>query len=177
MASFEDFIQILKLYHNGVSVSEIARLLKMDHKTVRKYLRQLSREYKGQPRGCKVDPLRMYLRERWEAGEHNASRLFGELRKRGYEGYLTQMKKAVRPWRSEGRERAFVRFETAPGEQAQMDWVQFGKWSGRRLYGFALMLCWSRMQYVAFAQGQDAETLLTAWSTRLSSSAECRRRC
>ena len=91
---------------------------------------------------------------------HNANRLFLEMRKRGYEGCLTQVKKVVRPWRSEGRERAFVRFETAPGEQAQMDWGHFGNWDGKRLYGFALTLCWSRMQYVEFTQRQDAETLL-----------------
>ena len=42
--------------------------------------------------------------------------------------------KVVRPWRSEGQERAFVRFETAPGEQAQMDWGHFGNWNGKRLY-------------------------------------------
>ena len=93
---------------------------------------------------------------------HNASRLFWEIQKRGYSGGLTQVKKVVRPWRSEGQERAFVRFETAPGEQAQMDWGHFGNWGGRRLYGFALTLCWSRMQYVEFTQRQDMETLLNA---------------
>src|ERR1022692_421904 len=46
-----------------------------------------------------------------------ASRLFLEIRKRGYDGCLTQVKRVVRAWRSEGQERAFVRFETAPGEQ------------------------------------------------------------
>jgi transposase len=91
---------------------------------------------------------------------HNASRLFGEMRKRGYDGCYTQVKRTVREWRSEGRERAFVRFETAPGEQAQMDWGHFGNWGGRRLYGFALTLGWSRMQYVEFTQRQDMETLL-----------------
>ena len=64
------------------------------------------------------------------------------------------------PWRTEERERAFVRFETAPGEQAQMDWGHFGNWDGRRLYGFALTLCWSRMLFVEFTQRQDIETLL-----------------
>ncbi len=79
---------------------------------------------------------------------------------RSYDGCLTQVKKVVRPWRSEGRERAFVRFETAPGEQAQMDWGHFGNWDGKRLYGFALTLGWSRMQYVEFTQRQDVESVL-----------------
>ncbi len=90
----------------------------------------------------------------------NASRLFVDIQKRGYAGGVTQVRAVLAPWRSEGQERAFVRFETAPGEQAQMDWGHFGNWDGRRLYGFALTLCWSRMRYVEFTQRQDAETLL-----------------
>jgi transposase len=160
MVRLEGFMEIQQLHHDGVSVSEIARRLDLDRKTVRKYLRQAPREYERVPKSWKVDPFRSYLRERWELGVHNATRLFVEIRKRGYDGCLTQVKTVVRPWRSEGQERAFVRFETAPGEQAQMDWGHFGNWDGKRLYGFALTLCWSRMQYVEFTQRQDAETLL-----------------
>ncbi len=86
--------------------------------------------------------------------------MFSEIQKRGYEGSYTQVKKVVRAWRWEQQERAFVRFETAPGEQAQMDWGHFGNWGGHRLYAFALRLCWSRMRYVEFTQRQDSETLL-----------------
>jgi transposase len=161
MLRLEGFMEIQKLHHDGVSITEIARQLNMDRKTVRKYLRQAPREYERKPKSWKVDPFRAYLRERWELGVTNAARLFAEIQKRGYGGGVTQVRAAVSPWRSEGQERAFVRFETAPGEQAQMDWGHFGNWSGKRLYGFALTLCWSRMQYVEFTQRQDAETLLS----------------
>jgi transposase len=160
MLRLEGFMEIQQLHHEGVSVSEIARRLNMDRKTVRKYLRQAPREYERKPKRWKVDPFRTYLRERWEVGVVNASRLFAEIQKRGYAGGVTQVRAVVAPWRREGQERAFVRFETAPGEQAQMDWGHFGNWGGKRLYGFALTLCWSRMQYVEFTQRQDAETLL-----------------
>jgi transposase len=160
MLRLENFMEIQKLHHDGVSVSEIARQLDMDRKTVRKYLQHAPREYERRPKVWQVDPYRAYLRERWELGVHNAAKLFVELGKRGYGGCLTQVKKVVRPWRGEGQERAFVRFETAPGEQAQMNWGHFGNWGGKRLYGFALTLCWSRMWYVEFTQRQDAETLL-----------------
>jgi transposase len=168
MLRLEDFMEIQKLHHDGLSVSEIARQLDLDRKTVRKYLREAPRAYERKPKGWKIDPFRSYLRERWEQGVHNAARLFVEIRKRGYGGCETQVKKVVRAWRSEGQERAFVRFETAPGEQAQMDWGHFGNWSGRRLYGFALTLSWSRMQYVEFTQRQDAETLLDCMVHALS---------
>jgi transposase len=160
MLRLEDFMELQKLHHDGVRVSEIARQLNMDRKTVRKYLKQAPREYERKPKEWKVDPFRAYLRERWELGVHNAAKLLGEIRKRGYSGGVTQVRAVLAPWRSEGQERAFVRFETAPGEQAQMDWGHFGNWDGRRLYGFALTLCWSRMRYVEFTQRQDAETLL-----------------
>lgn len=160
MVRLEGFMEIQKLHLDGVSVSEIARRLNMDRKTVRKYLRQAPREYERGPKSWKIDPFRAYLRERWELGVQNAARLFVEIQKRGYAGCATQVKKVVRPWRSEGQERAFVRFETAPGEQAQMDWGHFGNFGGKRLYGFALTLSWSRMQYLEFTQRQDAETLL-----------------
>lgn len=112
---------------------------------------------------CKIDPYRAFPRERWEQweqGVHNASKLLEEIRDRGYTGGYSQLKLAVTPWREQGRERAFVRFETEPGQQSQMDWGHFGNWGGRRLYGFALTLCYSRMRYVEFTQRQDVHHLL-----------------
>ena len=160
MLRLEDFMEIQKLHHDGLSVSEIARLMDIDRKTVRKYLKEAPRQYERKPKSWKIDRWRAYLRERWEQGVHNGTRLFLEIQKRGYDGGLTQVKKVVRRWRNEGQERAFVRFETGPGEQAQMDWGHFGNWAGKRLYGFALTLGWSRMKYVEFTQRQDVETLL-----------------
>jgi transposase len=76
-----------------------------------------SAAYKRQnPAACKVDAHRPYLRERWERGVHNARKLLDEIRERGYGGGYSQLKLAVAPWREEERERAFVRFETGPGE-------------------------------------------------------------
>lgn len=160
MLRLEEFMDIRKLYQDGVGISEIARQLGCDRKTVRKYLEETPRPYRRPPRAWKVDAYRAWLRERWEQGVRNAGRLYRELRKRGYEGGYTQVKKVVRPWREEEQERAFVRFETAPGEQAQMDWGHFGNWAGARLYAFVLTLSWSRMLYVEFTRRQDMETLL-----------------
>ena len=48
MLRLEDFMEIQKLHHDGLSVSEIARHLDMDRKTVRKYLKQVPREYRAE---------------------------------------------------------------------------------------------------------------------------------
>ncbi len=75
MLRLEGFMEIQKLHHDGLSVSEIARRLDMDRKTVRKYLKQAPTRYERQPKRWKVDPWRSYLRERWEQGVENANRL------------------------------------------------------------------------------------------------------
>ena len=160
MLRLEEFMEIQKLYHDGVSITAIARRLAVDRKTVRKYLHEAPRAYQRKPKEWKIDAHRSYLRERWEQGVHNGCRLFREIQKRGYQGCYTQVKNVIRDWRSEDQERAFVRFETAPGEQSQMDWGHFGNWAGARLYAFALTLCYSRMRYVEFTRRQDSETLL-----------------
>lgn len=116
MLELEDWMDIRSLHQQGLSVSEIARRAGIDRKTVRKYLREAPREYQRKPKAWKIDPFRAYLRERWEQGVENASRLFGELQKKGYAGCVTPVRNVVQPWRAEGRERAFVRFETSPGE-------------------------------------------------------------
>jgi transposase len=156
-------MNIRDLKQQGWSVSAIAAQLDLDRKTVRKHLLEAPQGYKRtKPVPCKIDPHRPFLRERWEAGVHNARKLLDEIRVRGYDGGYSQLKLAVTPWREEGRERAFVRFETGPGEQSQMDWGHFGNWGGRRLYGFALTLCYSRMRYVEFTQSQDIHHLLAS---------------
>ena len=161
MLNLEDFMNIRDLKQQGWSVSAIADELSLDRKTVRKHLLDAPQAYKREnPAPCKIDPYRPFLRERWETGVHNARKLLDELRVRGYDGGYSQLKLAVTPWREEGRERAFVRFETGPGEQSQMDWGHFGNWGGRRLYGFALTMCYSRMRYLEFTQSQDIHHLL-----------------
>jgi transposase len=163
MLNLEDFMNIRDLKQQGWSVSAIADELHLDRKTVRKHLLEAPQPYQREnPAPCKIDPYRPFLRERWEKGVHNARKLLDEVRLRGYNGGYSQLKLAVLPWREEGRERAFVRFETGPGEQIQMDWGHFGNWGGRRLYGFALTLCYSRMRYIEFTQRQDIHHLLAS---------------
>jgi transposase len=161
MLTLEGFMNVRDLKQNGWSVSAIAEQLDLDRKTVRKYLLEAPQPYQRQnPIVAKIDPYRSFLRERWEQGVQNARKLLEESRARGYPGGYSQLKLAVAPWREEGRERAFVRFETGPGEQSQMDWGHFGNWNSRHLYGFALALCYSRMRYIEFTQSQDIHHLL-----------------
>jgi transposase len=158
----EGWMKLQELQQQGLSISEISRALHLDRKTVRKQLTAVPCRYeRRRERTMKREAYAVYLRERWEHGVHNASKLFSEIQKRGYAGGYTRVKELLRPWREEERQRAYVRFETGPGEQSQIDWGHFGNWQGQRLYAFALTLSYSRMRYVEFTQRQDTETLLS----------------
>jgi transposase len=156
----EGWMKLRELKQRGLSISEISRQMGLDRKTVRRHLDEPPGKYERPKRATKLDPFVAYLRERWEQGVGNGAKLYRELQKRDYRGGYTQLRYLLKDWRNEERERAYVRFETSPGEQSQLDWGSFGNWNGHRLYCFALTLSWSRMSYVEFTQRQDTETLL-----------------
>ena len=52
-----------------------------------------------------------------------------------------------------------MRFETAPGEQLQVDWVEFRK-GARPLYAFCATLGFSRASYVEFVSDMKVQTLV-----------------
>ena len=118
MFTLEEFMDVRDLKQRGWSVSAIAQQLDIDRKTVRKYLLEPPQPYRRQQpaSSSKLDPFRSILRERWEQGVRNARKLLDEIRERGYTGGYSLLKMAVAPWREEERERAYVRFETGPGE-------------------------------------------------------------
>lgn len=92
-----------------------------------------------------------------------ATRIFEMIRARGYAGSVIQLRRyvsGIRPQRAE----AFLRLETLPGEQAQVDWGNFGKIqvgsAKRALSCFVMVLSWSRAIYARFALDQTLESFM-----------------
>src|ERR1700752_4539144 len=129
VVKFGEFIMILELHRQGLKVAAIARQLGIDRKTVRKYIsRGLEPPtYGPRPRRQKsTDPFLSYLLQRLAAFPGlTAVRLWREMRERGYPGGYTAVKRAVRDIRLEPIAPFEVRFETPPGEQAQVDLARF----------------------------------------------------
>ena len=129
VVKFGEFIMILELHRQGLKVAAIARQLGIDRKTVRKYIsRGLEPPtYGPRPRRQKsTDPFLSYLRQRLAAFPGlTAVRLWREVRERGYAGGYTAVKRAVRDIRPDPITPFEVRFETPPGEQAQVDLARF----------------------------------------------------
>jgi transposase len=104
------------------------------------------------------------LRQTLEAHPRlRATRLFEMVRDRGYAGGIVQLRRVVARLRPAGRE-AFLRRQTFPGEEGQVDWAHFGTipvdGGERRLSGFVLVLSWSRAIHLEFFYDQLLESFL-----------------
>jgi transposase len=168
MLTVEERFVIKDLAHSGVSISEIARRTGHDRKTVRRAVQDPLLPPAVPPRRTwqqhKLDPYQPYLEQRIAAGVLNAHKLFGELRARGYPGGESQVKAFVQRFRQPAAPLATVRFETPPGEQAQVDWGHFGliqhHGQAHRLYAFVMTLGWSRTLYLEFTISADSTAFL-----------------
>jgi transposase len=162
MLRVEHRFMIKTLYERGLSISEVARITEHNRRTVRKIVSGpvSPPPQRRKPRGSKLDPFVPYLKKRMSEGVFNCNKLLDELRKQGYQGCRSLVKNFVQPYRARPREVATVRFETEPGEQAQVDWGHFGfiehYGRRRRLYAFVMTLGWSRAMYLEFTISADA---------------------
>ena len=76
----------------------------MHRRTIRLLLRSdtLPERARSSPRRSQLDRFRPYLRERWEAGCHNGTQLWREIRAQGFQGSRSLLARWVARWRREG---------------------------------------------------------------------------
>jgi transposase len=168
MLALEERFMIREMYRKGVSISEIARRTGRDRKTIRLAVNAPDLSPPKQPRqvkACKIDPYAPYLEQRMAEGVLNARKLYGEILAQGYPGKESKVREFVHERRPEKEPTGSMRFETAPGEQGQVDWGYFGFITHHghltRLYAFVMTLGWSRACYVRFTISSD-----TTWFIR-----------
>lgn len=162
---------ILDLHRQGLSVTAIARRTGRDPKTIRKYIERgldlpaYGPRQVGRPN--KIAPFVDYLRSRIAAyPDLTAVRLTRELRERGYDGAYTAVKRFVAAIRPRDQPCFEVRFETPPGDQAQVDFARFvteftdEPGVVRIVWLFSLVLGHSRYVFARFVMHQDLQTLL-----------------
>jgi transposase len=165
-----ELVMILALHRQGLTVTAIARLVGLDRKTIRKYIaRGLEPPAYGprKPRRRRLEPFEAYLRERVAAYPGlTGTRLLREIRELGYRGGYTAVSDFLRDVRPAPRSSFEVRFETPPGEQAQVDFAQFQvvftdePGATRIVWLFSLVLGYSRLIWARFVAHQDLQTVL-----------------
>jgi transposase len=154
----------------GLSKAEVARELGVSRRTVYHWIEtgQLEREldeapvhYAPRPPVArKIDAFRSIIEARLtEFPKLTAIRLFEEIRAAGYAGGYTQLKEYVRQVRPAPPPDPVVRFETPPGQQAQVDFAEFRLPCGKR-YALVVVLAYSRLLWLQFYARQTMAMLM-----------------
>ena len=170
MKSQEIQLDILFYHRQGLSCRQIALKLGCDPRTIKKYINEPDRA--GKPRQttqriCKLDPFKdqiaQYLNE---DSQYRASWVYDRLRSCGYTGGYELVKRAVRAQKQSRQQLAYVRFETEPGQQAQVDFgdfqVQNSDGTYTTYYLFSMILGYSRMLYAQLLPKCDLPHFLQA---------------
>ena len=153
------------LAEQGRSKKAIARELELDVKTVRKWLRQTWVPAKRRARGRLLDRWREFLQARALEVGFNAVVLTRELGEQGYAGSYAAVVKYLAPWRKSwrGEDVPTVRFETGPGEQAQVDWGSTSLYLSEqrvRIHLFMMVLGYSRRVFAKAYTSEGLDALL-----------------
>lgn len=159
---------IKKMLKQGFSKSEIARRLGMSRDTVRKYANKpdgyvpvINRA----PALNSVDPYLPHIGKMLETATTEGvdiptTVIYDEVKRLGYDGSLRWLQTVLQRYELRRRakdEEQLVRFETAPGEQMQVDWVEF---PDDNLSAFVATLGYSRASYVEYVDNEKIETLI-----------------
>ncbi|TVT77072.1 MAG: IS21 family transposase [Denitromonas halophila] len=164
MITDEVYVEIELLRRHGLSLRRIAAEVGCAVNTVRAHLSSsaLPRYERKIQRVTKLAPFEAYLRERQAAAYPHwipATVLMREIVAQGYQGGASQLRAFMHTLKPAQPPEPVVRFETAPGHQMQVDWVEFRK-GAQPLYAFCATLGYSRMSYVEFVSDMKVTTLI-----------------
>jgi len=164
----ETVLDILTLHRKGLKQREIARKFSISRNTVKKYIDnpQLAFEpFKGLPRPSKLDPFENNIKA-WieEDSEYRATWIYDRLSNMGFAGSYEIVKRKVHEMKGEFQKVAYMRFETEPGYQAQVDFGEFqiekADGSIKKLFLFSMILGYSRRIYAELIERCDLPTFL-----------------
>ena len=166
--------EIIRRFYNGQSMRGIASELRVARKTVRRVIDEHQRDRTDgaddsdlpQPRkrrGSRVDKHEDTIRALLARyPDITATRVLEELQAAGYAGGYTILRERINELRPRASRKLVQRFETGPGEQAQMDYacytIEFSQEGRRRVNLFSYVLGYSRRQYLHFVESQNFET-------------------
>ena len=168
--------EILRYYHvERWRVGTIARQIGVHHNVVKRVLAQAGLPRLGKARPSQLDPFLPFIHQTLEKFPAlTASRLYGMVRERGYQGGSDHFRHLIACHRPRPTAEAYLRLASLPGEQAQVDWGHFGHLligrARRPLMAFVMVLSYSRQIFLRFFLDARMENFLrghvaafTAW--------------
>lgn len=169
MMTQEEYMDLLALRRQGMTIAEIAEELDYHPATVSKWLKA-----GGPPPARTIDPAETVIDARWAARIDQlirppaekllATSVFEIIRAEGFDGSYPSVVRHLRARRGprfRSGVAVSVPIETAPGEEAQFDFSDCAAWTTRWGLGevqcFGAILCWSRWRTWWFTTSVDAE--------------------
>ena len=141
-------MDILDLHRSKLSQRDIARKLGISRNTVKKYIKNPEsclKEKEARKRQSILDPYDAAIKAWLDEDEYyKATWIYDRLVNQGYTGSYETVKRKVGKLKKHKQTIAYMRFETQPGHQAQVDFGEFRvdlpDGSVKKLYLFSMIL-------------------------------------
>ena len=160
-------MDILNLHRQGYKQRAIARKLGISRNTVKKYIENPESGFSQEQRkrSSILDPYCPAI-EAWleEDDYYTATWIYDRLVNQGYSGSYETVKRKVAKEKKHKQKIAYMRFETDPGHQAQVDFgefqVELPDGSIKKMYLFSMILGYSRKMYTELIEKCDMTSFL-----------------
>ena len=160
-------MDILTLHRKGHKQRAIARMLGISRNTVKKYIENPDLVFtpeKPRQRKSLLDPFDDNITAWLNEDDYTATWIYDRLVNMGFAGSYEIVKRKVHQVKGQRQKVAYMRFETEPGFQAQVDFGEFQieRPSGRieKRYLFSMILGYSRKIYSELIEHCDLPTFL-----------------
>lgn len=153
MITKEKYMDIWTLHKHGFSQRAIAKKLGISRNTVKKYLiSQEAPQYRSTVRESVLEPYKETIESWLQQEDYTARRIYDMAQTQGYTGSYPTLRRFVSSLKQERDHKAFLRFETLPGQQAQVDFADFQirlpDGTTETVYCFSMLMGFSRKMYL-----------------------------
>ena len=168
MKNVEDVVDIIMLKRQGLSERQVAKRLGISRSTVRKYLKDPDSATRGMAKVERKSNLDAYTGniKAWleEDADYKFTWIYDRLCNLGYTGGYDMVRRRVRSVKEDKHRIAYMRFESEPGRQAQVDFGEFQverpDGTVKKYYLFSMILGYSRKMYGELIERVDMPTFL-----------------
>ena len=168
MIRWERCMDIFALRRQGLAFRAIARKVGMHRNTVKKYIEEgePSQYRKGKPRESILASYYQLIDDWLAEDSYRATWIYHKIKNLGYTGRYDTVKIHVSKIKARYHRQAYIRFETIPGLQGQVDWADFQTagpdGSITTLYLFILVLGFSRAMYAEIVPACTLQAFMDA---------------
>lgn len=159
-------IERIKNMDIKINKAELSRRYNCDVRTVDKYIK-LDNQAFGPitKRTSKLDEFTSIIEDKVDNCAATAMAIYKFILARGYAGKYGLVKNYVKKYKQDNNKKATIRFESAPGQQSQVDWKEKKKMINKQgeifeVNIFLYILGYSRVKYIEITEDRKQSTLL-----------------